>query len=84
MERVEIIPKGVCSRKIIVELEGDVIENVTFIGGCPGNTLGVSSLLKGLTIKEASSRLKGIKCGFKSTSCPNELILGLEEYFNNK
>lgn len=81
MDKIEINPKGVCSRKIIVEVENGIIENVTFIGGCPGNTLGVSTLLKGMKVEEAIERLEGIKCGFKSTSCPNELVVGIKEYY---
>jgi uncharacterized protein (TIGR03905 family) len=81
MDKIEITPKGVCSRKIVVEVEDGIIQNVTFLGGCPGNTLGVSSLLKGMSVDEAISKLEGIKCGFKSTSCPNELAMGIKEYY---
>jgi uncharacterized protein (TIGR03905 family) len=81
MDKIEITPKGVCSRKIVVEVEDGIIQNVTFLGGCPGNTLGVSSLLKGMSVDEAISKLEGIKCGFKSTSCPNELAIGIKEYY---
>ena len=81
MDKIEITPKGVCSRKIVVEVENEIIQNVSFVGGCPGNTLGLASLLKGMKIDEAIERLSGIKCGFKSTSCPNELALGIKEYY---
>lgn len=81
MDKIEIVPKGVCSRKIIVEVENEIIQNVSFVGGCPGNTLGLASLLKGMKVDEAIERLSGIKCGFKSTSCPNELALGIKEYY---
>lgn len=81
MDKIEIAPKGVCSRKIVVEVENEIIQNVSFVGGCPGNTLGLASLLKGMKIDEAIERLSGIKCGFKSTSCPNELALGIKEYY---
>lgn len=81
MDKIVITPKGVCSSKIIVEVENDVIQNVNFTGGCPGNTIGVASLLKGMKVDDAIVRLEGIKCGFKNTSCPNELAKGIKEYF---
>jgi uncharacterized protein (TIGR03905 family) len=81
MDKIVINPKGVCSHKIIVEVEDEVIINVTFSGGCPGNTVGVASLLKGMNINDAIIRLEGIKCGFKNTSCPNELAKGIKEYY---
>ena len=81
MDKIVINPKGVCSRQIVVEAENNIIQNVTFVGGCPGNTLGVGSLLKGMKVDDAISRLEGIKCGFKNTSCPNELVKGLKEYY---
>lgn len=81
MDKIEIIPKNVCSKKIIVEVNNGIIENVSFLGGCPGNTLGVASLLKGMKVEEAITKLEGIKCGFKNTSCPNELIKGIKEYY---
>lgn len=72
-------PRGVCSREMIIELEGDIIKNVKIIGGCAGNTVGVSRLIQGMQIDEAIKRLKGIPCGFKSTSCPDQLAIALEE-----
>ncbi len=72
-------PRGVCSREMIIELEGDIIKNVKIIGGCAGNTVGVSKLIEGMQIDEAIKRLKGIPCGFKSTSCPDQLAIALEE-----
>ena len=84
MAKYEYTPNGVCSRKIIVEIEDDIIESVEFVGGCPGNTLGIASLVKGMKVSEVESKLEGIKCGFKKTSCPNELATFLKEYKNNK
>ena len=81
MDKIIITPKGVCTRSIEVEVEDNVIMNVKFLGGCPGNTMGVATLLKGMHVEEAISRLEGIKCGFKSTSCPNELVKGIKEYY---
>ena len=81
MDKIVISPRGVCSSKIIVEVENGVINSVSFTGGCPGNTIGVASLLKGMKIEDAIDRLEGIRCGFKSTSCPNELAKGLKDYY---
>ena len=71
--------KGTCSRKVIVDVEDGVIIDCKFVAGCPGNTLGVSTLVKGMTVEEAISKLKGIKCGFKNTSCPDQLSRALAE-----
>ena len=69
---------GTCSRRIDVVVDGDRIESVEFEGGCSGNTQGVSKLVAGMMVDEAKSRLKGIKCGFKPTSCPDQLARALE------
>ena len=69
----------VCSREMIIELDGDIIKNVTIVGGCAGNTVGVSNLIRGMKIDEAIQRLKGIQCGYRGTSCPDQLALALEE-----
>ncbi len=66
-------PKGVCSREIRIELDGDTVKNVEFEGGCNGNTKGVASLVKGMKTDEVIDRLSGIKCGFRGTSCPDQL-----------
>ena len=71
-------PKGVCSQSIEINMNGNVIGSVAFTGGCNGNLQGISSLVKGMTAEEAISRLKGIRCGFKSTSCPDQLAQALE------
>ena len=83
MAKYEYKPNGVCSRKIIVDVEDDVVQSVEFVGGCPGNTLGIASLVKGMKVEEVESKLSGIMCGFKKTSCPNELAKFLKEYKNN-
>lgn len=72
-------PEGVCSSEMIISVENGIIESVKIIGGCPGNSLGVSSLVKGMNIDEAIERLKGINCGGKGTSCPDQLSRALEE-----
>lgn len=71
-------PRGVCSRKIEVELDGGVIRRVAFTGGCNGNTTGVSRLVEGMTAEEAIHRLRGIRCGLKPTSCPDQLSIALD------
>ena len=71
--------KGTCSTSIDVELKDGVIDSVKFTGGCNGNLQGLSALVKGMKPEEAISRLKGIRCGFKPTSCPDQLAHALEE-----
>ena len=71
--------KGTCSTSIDVELKDGVIDSVKFTGGCNGNLQGISALVKGMQPEEAISRLKGIRCGFKPTSCPDQLAHALEE-----
>ena len=78
-KHIEYNTKGTCSRKIIVDIEDGVITDCKFVSGCPGNTVGVATLVKGMPAEDAISRLKGIKCGFKSTSCPDQLARALEE-----
>ena len=75
---IEYKTSGTCSRMIILELEDDVIVDCRFVGGCAGNTLGVAALVKGMTKDEAIKRLKGIRCGMKDTSCPDQLARALE------
>lgn len=65
--------KGTCSRAIEVELDGDIVKSVRFDGGCNGNTKGVSKLVEGKTVDEVYNALSGIRCGFKTTSCPDQL-----------
>lgn len=69
---------GVCSRYIEVTVEDGVVKNVQFYGGCSGNTQGVAALVKGMKVDDAISRLKGIDCGGRGTSCPDQLALALE------
>ena len=75
----EFSPQGVCSRQMRVEMDDQhVIQSLEVLGGCSGNLQGISVLVKGLTAEEAIGRLKGIRCGFKPTSCPDQLARGLE------
>lgn len=71
---------GVCSKQIHIEVEDNIIKEVAFLGGCSGNTQGVAALVKGMTVEEAVKRLKGIRCGARSTSCPDQLAKALETY----
>lgn len=80
MEIYEYIPKGVCSSKMIINIDGDIIKNIKIIGGCPGNGLGISALVKDQKIDDIIDKLYGIRCGFKNTSCPDQISMALKEY----
>ena len=69
---------GVCSQAIVIELEGNIVKSVEFIGGCQGNTKGVASLVAGKPVDEVIKRLEGIDCGRKGTSCPDQLARALK------
>ena len=71
--------KGVCSQAINVEVENDVVQSVEFIGGCSGNTQGVARLVEGMNVEDAITKIEGIKCGPRSTSCPDQLAKALRE-----
>lgn len=71
--------QGVCSKAIEIELDGDTVKKVKFVGGCAGNTQGVARLAEGQKIDDVIARLEGIKCGFKSTSCPDQLAKALKK-----
>ncbi len=74
-----IHPRGVCSREMQVEVdEQGVIQDLRVLGGCSGNLQGIAVLVRGMPAKEAIERLRGIRCGFKDTSCPDQLARGLE------
>ena len=79
MTTITYQPKGVCSRQINLVVEDGVITEAAFVGGCHGNTQGVAALVIGMEAKEAIRRLRGIKCGFKPTSCPDQLAQALEQ-----
>ena len=82
MNRFTYQTKGVCSRSIDVEIENGVIAEVVYHGGCSGNTQGVAALVRGMRVEEAVERLSGIRCGFKATSCPDQLARALREYLD--
>lgn len=72
--------KGTCASAIDVEVKDGIIESVSFTGGCNGNLKGIAALVKGMEVKDAIERLQGITCGFKSTSCPDQLSKALEAF----
>ncbi len=71
--------KGVCSSAIEFEVEDGIVKNVHFTGGCNGNTQGIGKLVEGMPAKEVIRRLKGVKCGMKNTSCPDQLATALQK-----
>ena len=73
-------PQGVCSMKMVFEIDNETIKSLKIIGGCPGNTVGVSKLVEGRKIDEVIKMLKGIPCRSKGTSCPDQVARALEEY----
>ena len=79
-DQITYTTRGVCSRGIEITIEDGIVSAVKFIGGCSGNTQGVAALAVGMTPEEVIKRIKGIKCGPKSTSCPDQLATALEEY----
>ena len=83
MTQITYSTKGVCSRKIYVTVEDNVVKDVKFEGGCAGNTKGVAALCVGMTVDEVIERLEGIRCNFKPTSCPDQLAKALKEYKGN-
>ena len=77
MKHIEYKTHGTCSRAIVVDVEDGVILSCKFVGGCAGNTQGVAALVKGMKVEEAIERLSGIRCGFRGTSCPDQLSRAL-------
>lgn len=73
---------GVCAKEITFEINDGKLFNINFVGGCPGNLIGISKLVEGLDAKEAVKRLKGVDCRGKGTSCPDQLATAIEEVLN--
>ena len=71
-------PRGVCSQLMEIETDGNTIQSLRVLGGCDGNLQGISRLVVGMDVDEAIARLDGIRCGFKSTSCPDQLAQALK------
>ncbi len=72
-------PEGVCSKQIQFDLDGNMISHVSFTGGCPGNLQGISRLVEGMDVHDAITRLEGIRCGAKPTSCPDQFAKALKK-----
>ena len=81
-EHISYTTSGTCARRIEIDVENGIVKNVEYIGGCSGNTQGVAALVRGMTVEEAIARLEGIRCGFKSTSCPDQLAKALKKLQN--
>lgn len=75
----EFTPRGVCSQKMIIDVEDGVVRDLQVLGGCNGNLKGISSLVKGMKVEDVIERLDGIRCGMKPTSCPDQLARALKE-----
>lgn len=78
METFIYHPQGTCSREIRIQYENDIVTSIEVIGGCNGNLKGVSALIKGMKINDVIARLEGIKCGFRPTSCPDQIARALK------
>ena len=78
----EYITKGTCSQRIFFDIEDGKVFNVTYKGGCHGNLQGIGNLVEGMTVEDVIAKLKGIRCGMKPTSCPDQLAKALEEAVN--
>mgnify|MGYP002508568094 FL=1 len=76
--------RGTCSRQIDFELDNGIVKNVSFFGGCNGNLKGIGALVEGRPVEEVIKTLKGMKCGFKPTSCPDQLALALEKALDDE
>ena len=74
--------QGTCSREIVFDIEDGKLLNVQFFGGCNGNLKGICSLVEGMDVAEVINRLEGIRCGMRSTSCPDQLAQALKEVYN--
>ena len=80
---IEYTPRGVCSRKMTIEVEDGMVTSLKVIGGCSGNLQGISALVEGMRVDEVIKRLDGIRCGSRSTSCPAQLAEALKQYTNS-
>lgn len=82
--KFEYHTEGTCSRNIILEMDGDTIQSVQFIGGCNGNLKGIAALIQGQKAQDVIQKVRGITCGPKSTSCPDQLALALQAYLEQR
>lgn len=81
---ISYTPKGICAKKVDFDVEDGVVKNVVFVGGCDGNHKGLAALAEGMTPEEIVKRMKGITCGFRATSCPDQLTAALEKYMKEQ
>lgn len=81
---LEFSPQGVCTKQMNIEVDDGKIVNVEFFGGCSGNLQGISALIKGMSAEDAIHKLKGIRCGFKNTSCPDQLAIALQKMLDSE
>lgn len=79
----EYVPRGVCARKMVIDVNDGIVSKVQILGGCHGNSQGVAALVKGMPVDEVIARLEGIRCGYKATSCPDQLAVALKNYLAN-
>ena len=82
--KYEYEPKGTCSKKMIFDIEDGIIKDLEIIGGCNGNLKGIKALVIGMNVKDVAEKLKGIECGMKNTSCPDQISKGLLQFINEK
>lgn len=78
MKTIQYRPVGVCAREMEIDVENGVVQEFRVVGGCNGNLKGIAALVKGMKVEDVISRLEGVKCGFKSTSCPDQLAQALK------
>ena len=74
--------QGTCSKQVIVDVENGIVKKADFVGGCNGNTKGIAALVEGMKAEDVIARLNGMKCGFKNTSCPDQLAKALSQALN--
>ena len=77
--QIRYTPRGVCSREYLIDVEDGIIQSIQIAGGCNGNLQGISSLLKGMKVEDAISSMEGIRCGMRSTSCPDQIAKALKQ-----
>lgn len=80
----EYVPKGVCSKKYTFDIDGDIINSVNIEGGCPGNLLGISKIIKGMKAQDVIKSFEGTDCHGKGTSCPDQISKALRAYLESK
>ncbi|MDO5559067.1 MAG: TIGR03905 family TSCPD domain-containing protein [Oscillospiraceae bacterium] len=76
---IDYIPKGVCSRRMLIDVEDGIVKNVSITGGCNGNLKGISALVTGMKVEDVIDKLENIECGMKGTSCPDQLAKALRQ-----